>query len=310
LPAIDEPLRAQGETLFKKHCQSCHAAIERDAADRRVTADMRAVGTDQTMAANFAQRMARSGVLEGRRFAVPGLRKLGPREPVKDLLVHVVQKVVLRPSQTLDFLGGSPEDLLTRLQMDFEYPVYAEIKIGNERLTGAFNRVNVAGKQQVEEVLSRQPLRLFSNAKVFRQDLSELEGKFVAPDGATMRLEDLAGVQPNSSLAGTRLTFKEPATIQYAYKGRPLNGIWATAPYLHNGSVPNLDELLKPAPKRVKKFRVGSREFDPDKVGFRMDQGDFEFDTTLAGNSNAGHEYDVEFSEQERKELVEYMKSL
>jgi mono/diheme cytochrome c family protein len=310
LPAIDEPLRAQGETLFKKHCQSCHAAIQRDAVDRRVTADMRAVGTDQTMAANFAQRMARSGVLEGRRFAVPGLRKLGPREPVKDLLVHVVQKVVLRPSQTLDFLGNSPEDLLTKLQMDVEYPVYAEIKIDNKRLTGAFNRVSVAGKQQVEEVFSRQPLRLFDNTKAFRQDLSELEGKFVALDGATLRLEDLRGVQPNSSLAGTRLTFKEPATIQYAYKGRPLNGIWATAPYLHNGSVPNLDELLKPASKRVKKFRVGSREFDPDKVGFQMDQGDFQFDTTLPGNSNAGHEYDVEFTVQERKELVEYMKSL
>ncbi len=47
------------------------------------------------------------------------------------------------------------------------------------------------------------------------------------------------------------------------YKGRPLNGIWATAPYLHNGSVPNLDALLQPAAKRPASFSIGVRTFDP-----------------------------------------------
>ena len=53
------------------------------------------------------------------------------------------------------------------------------------------------------------------------------------------------------------------------YKARPLNGIWATAPYLHNGSVPNLQELLLPPEQRSKKFAVGRREFDPQNVGFQ-----------------------------------------
>jgi hypothetical protein len=89
------------------------------------------------------------------------------------------------------------------------------------------------------------------------------------------------------------------------YKARPLNGIWATAPFLHNGSVPNLYELFlpscthAPAPDglcRSITFTVGSRDFDPAKVGFvskdsKEFPGVFVFDTRVSGNSNAGHEY-------------------
>lgn len=91
-----------------------------------------------------------------------------------------------------------------------------------------------------------------------------------------------------------------------AYKGRPLNGIWATAPYLHNGSVPNLYELFLPSCSkdeiktgkecRSNKFTVGSREFDPVKVGLvskpLSEYPDlFEYDTSLPANTNVGHEY-------------------
>lgn len=95
------------------------------------------------------------------------------------------------------------------------------------------------------------------------------------------------------------------------YRGRPLEGIWATAPYLHNGSVPNLDELLKPAADRITKFHVGSREFDPLHVGFRTDKG-FLFDTSLPGNSNLGHEYGLKdmMDDGKRAALLEYLKSL
>ncbi len=113
-----------------------------------------------------------------------------------------------------------------------------------------------------------------------------------------------------------------------AYKGRSLDGIWATAPYLHNGSVPTLYDLLLPASPqkgdppgtqyRPKTFMVGSRELDTDKVGFRSDENlyppgspGFRFDTSLPGNSNAGHEFGTRLlSEQDRLDLVEYMKSL
>ncbi len=96
----------------------------------------------------------------------------------------------------------------------------------------------------------------------------------------------------------------------YAYKGRPLNGIWATAPFLHNGSVPNLYELFLPSSCegdkipgktcRSKTFTVGNRELDTKNVGFtqegdsnKRDPGLFVFDTSLPGNFNKGHEYAV-----------------
>jgi len=137
-------------------------------------------------------------------------------------------------------------------------------------------------------------------------------------------------------------TSAEPLNSIMAYKGRALNGIWATAPYLHNGSVPNLYSLLLPAAPmpgdpagtkyRPAKFTIGSREFDPVNVGFKTDgYAGFQFLTTQLGNSNAGHEYgtrdakdengkpildkdgNVAFpalTEQQRWDLVEYLKSL
>lgn len=107
-----------------------------------------------------------------------------------------------------------------------------------------------------------------------------------------------------------------------SYKALPLNGIWATPPYLHNGSVPNLYSLLSPVVERPKTFYLGSREYDPVNVGYRIDafSGAFEFDTSKRGNSNAGHEFVTGnshsgvigryLSPDERLALIEYLKTL
>jgi hypothetical protein len=99
---------------------------------------------------------------------------------------------------------------------------------------------------------------------------------------------------------------------QLQYKARPLNGIWAAPPFLHNGSVPNLYEMLLPANQRSKQFALGRREFDPVKVGFVTEpaEGTFLFDTTPKGNTNVGHEFGAHLSEAERWQVVEYLKSL
>ncbi|MCO6455883.1 MAG: hypothetical protein J5I93_11350 [Pirellulaceae bacterium] len=114
------------------------------------------------------------------------------------------------------------------------------------------------------------------------------------------------------------------------YKARPLNGIWATAPYLHNGSVPNLYEVMLPAEQRSHTFYVGRREFDPRHVGFVSNEGEglFKFrardeqGAPMPGNSNAGHEYGTgvaeseggdgkpELSDDDRWALLEYLKTL
>ncbi len=107
----------------------------------------------------------------------------------------------------------------------------------------------------------------------------------------------------------------------FGYKAPPLSGIWATPPYLHNGSVPNLYELLSPVEERSKEFYLGTKEFDPKYVGYRNENipGTFLLDTSYKGNSNKGHEFKdgggmgvigPAFSEEERWELVEYLKTL
>ena len=77
------------------------------------------------------------------------------------------------------------------------------------------------------------------------------------------------------------------------YKARPLDGVWATPPYFHNSSVPNLYQVLVPADRRDKTFYLGTRMFDPVKVGYRTEQfyGAFLMDTTISGNRNTGHEF-------------------
>jgi hypothetical protein len=94
------------------------------------------------------------------------------------------------------------------------------------------------------------------------------------------------------------------------YEARPLNGIWATAPFLHNGSVPTLDALFRKADKRPPTFSVGTRQFDTKKIGVLDVPGLPKYDTTLPGNSNVGHEFGSELSEEERSQLVEYLKSI
>jgi mono/diheme cytochrome c family protein len=113
---------------------------------------------------------------------------------------------------------------------------------------------------------------------------------------------------------------------ELAYKVRPLNGVWATPPYLHNGAVPNVYSLLSPVEERPKKFYLGNREYDPVNLGYRIDPlaNGFEFDTSIRGNSNKGHEFSKEFrkdkeiqgvigpalSPDDRKALIEYLKTL
>jgi hypothetical protein len=104
------------------------------------------------------------------------------------------------------------------------------------------------------------------------------------------------------------------------YKARPLDGIWATAPYLHNGSVPTLYDLLLPAKDRPKSFGVGGREYDPKLVGYAAGQtngNNFLFSVNdgegepIDGNSNLGHEYGAAgFTDKDRWALIEYLKTL
>jgi hypothetical protein len=115
-----------------------------------------------------------------------------------------------------------------------------------------------------------------------------------------------------------------------AYKARPLNGVWATAPFLHNGSVSSLYQLLLPDTERDISFDVGSKNFDVKNVGFLPSEAGnrFRFNTLdsagkpIPGNGNHGHSGNLytatraegeqwrNFTDEERYQLIEYMKTL
>ena len=100
------------------------------------------------------------------------------------------------------------------------------------------------------------------------------------------------------------------------YIAVPLDGIWLRAPYLHNGSVPNLRDLLGPLEKRTKVFYRGDDVYDPRNVGFVSNvatengRAFFRFDTRERGNGNQGHRYGVDLSVKEKDALLEYLKTL
>jgi len=126
-----------------------------------------------------------------------------------------------------------------------------------------------------------------------------------------------AALVPGETAKDRRLALcqRNAADPLMAYKARPLEGIWATAPYLHNGSVPTLYDLLLPVEQRPATFLVGTRVYDPKKAGYETAASaagnSFTFDTSLSGNSNKGHVYGVGgLTEAQRLQLLEYLKTL
>lgn len=163
-----------------------------------------------------------------------------------------------------------------------------------------------------------------TGGKPFAQALAEV----------AFKLENQAFIDNNISKSD-QLLMDLPETLvkwptNHGYSARPLVSIWATAPYLHNASVPTIYDLLLPAEKRPKSFYIGYREYDPVKLGYVSEKDKipadvlsrppiFEFlvvapqsgvSTPVEGNSNAGHAYGVDLSEQDKKDLIEYLKTL
>ena len=99
------------------------------------------------------------------------------------------------------------------------------------------------------------------------------------------------------------------------YTATPLDGIWLTGPYLHNGSVPTLTDLLEPPENRPKKFWRGYDVYDQNRLGFVTQGPDAEragtpLDVSLQGNSNVGHTYGTTLTAEEKRALLEYLKTL
>jgi mono/diheme cytochrome c family protein len=117
-----------------------------------------------------------------------------------------------------------------------------------------------------------------------------------------------------------------PARAAGGYQAPPLDGIWATAPYFHNGSVPTVYYLLnsKTRPKIfTRSYRTDKEAYDPVRLGWKikvLDSGSDPrlpaserrkvYDTTQPGRSNAGHTFGDKLTEEQRMAVIEYLKTL
>lgn len=161
------------------------------------------------------------------------------------------------------------------------------------------------------------PIDRLPDLSRIRADQTDLMGRLIRPGASAAASENilLNDVSPagGKDLVAQYLVQRKDRDL-LVYKARPLDGIWATGPFLHNGSVPNLYELLLPADRRSKTFRVGSRDLDEVRIGFRSDIGPFLFDTTRPGNANRGHEGAAYGTDQlddgQRRQLLEYLRTL
>ena len=226
------------------------------------------------------------------------------------------------PKMALNSARMSDAGLLTGALMP---PPAIGARIGNPAKAGDMLANTVVGTLLAEAVVPPvpPPAKLAQSGvfRALRKDLADLPGEnldaLLDPKlSARAKAEAMIKVRAFINAKLSNLFRPPPAIAGAAYESRVLNGIWATAPYLHNGSVPNLWELLKPAKDRRTSFMVGSRVFDPKNVGYDADQSPFKNGRFVAdpananGNGNGGHEYGTALTDEQRWAIIEYLKTL
>lgn len=277
--APDPALVEKGHQLFAAHCAKCHEPLERTDLRTRFKVKMArfagagedGVGTDPAMACNVYTAQEASGFLQGvPKFPVFGI--VGRTAPARELVGIVALGALVRDQR----------DLM-------------------ELFVNAVFHVN----------LPRLPFPAF--------EIPMMDHSSDPVSGGTCKDNCNASPAPEASAQQRLQQCMAAQDDLLAYKARPLTGIWATAPYLHNGSVPTLYDLLLPPDQRPKTFFTGTREFDPVKIGYVTTpsaDNDFLFETRAAsgevilGNSNSGHEFGTTLSEDQRRMLLEYLKTL
>jgi len=253
----------------------------------------------------FQRPTAQGGCADCHAIKLGKVRGLEPTwaTPVQNVGTDTREWGVLDWSVDTGVLKGAFIPLVTDplLENDKAFKVLATSVIGSiaERvLTGGGILLDAA--QAVGEVKGATPHLLKGRLP---PQLRALEGAF-RPPGNLPGFKPL-GV-PNAPSPPTR----------GSYESRVMQGIWAAAPYLHDGSVPTLAELLKPANERVKSFKIGSN-YDIENIGLAVEQTQFGFtlETTdcsdlNSGRSRCGHEFGTQLKPEEKKALLEYLKTL
>ncbi|MDE3155891.1 MAG: hypothetical protein KGN76_12355 [Acidobacteriota bacterium] len=281
LGPIDQAKAARGKALFDQYCVGCHGPHPASAALTHAEAPLRGpgdpfwvirvkqlgdVGTDPTAALNFIRdrvNLTQTGL------DVDQVRQMLRRDLVEEQsrdagLVPALEEELARLKK-----GGAAPDTIDEAATELDEA-----------------RQNAGRTDQAIAALAHLDLRSVSLG----------EGLTILGHLVRDRYYTDHHFSPQAQACFDGFGMLDLPRAIAGYKPRPLGGVWATPPFLHNGSVPTLYDLLSPVSERPKRFWVGTRDFDPVKVGYMTspparDPGGFWFDTTKPGNSNVGHEF-------------------
>ena len=361
---VDTRRAEQGRELFETHCQGCHGPHAVDPLRQAALAPgkhapgtewhievipVEHIGTDPGAALGFVERrydLTATGLTNEDVQGV--LRPVRTQQIARDLTYHV---------KSLLADGGDHADLrnlLARLPANdpdprFDSSVLAGLAAYAEGLIGTQSGLSVHDRPAESETCDHHcharwllwqaryaiPAMEAELAAVDVSQVSEGEGLNIIGLFIKNRFYQDNGIEfeQQQCLEGFG-TLDLPQQIA-GYKPRPLEGVWATPPFLHNGSVPSIYQLLSAPEDREARFLVGTRNFDPTRLGYETGslEGDgFVFDTSLAGNGNGGHAFAADagqwarfksdptahplppgvigpaFSDAERYAIIEYLK--
>jgi cytochrome c5/uncharacterized protein YneF (UPF0154 family) len=367
LGAVDPQKVKTGRQLYEKHCQHCHEPCLQNPFQTAVAMPQRPsdnplwhvnlipieeVGTDPQTALNFFNdriNLEKTGVTaaEVSEMLSAELREEAFRKQSFQNLKDAFDRwKAANPSPTpaaeQEFLKGA--DAMRR--DDHKQMETLRLELRKKGAQPSLPpEVEAAIGQQLDVINIRSTtigqglnyLGLFLRNRYFLNDSTPLISRAPAEMGAALRSwyrtstdnddVELYKQELQESINGWG-ALDLPQVLK-VYKAKPLGGIWATAPYLHNGSVPTLYDMLLPAERRPKMFFISRMNFDPVSVGLvkepLADKG-FWFDTSIPGNLNIGHEFRAgyggydkgasptpgvigpELTDDERWALVEYLK--
>lgn len=302
LPKVDQLLAAEGADLYRVNCASCHLAIDRE--DRGDLASINIqkfslseIGTDPSAALSFAAREVVTGPLEGRRVGVVLGDEFCEITHGNAVLAHVDTGVILSE------LGSDKSFVEAAAKEVIESSIHSKLGHLARGIKTAFGfSVEDDKKPDYSSIITSLQEKGMTEDEISDELSAMSDDKTALFDELVKDQIDFHGVDQ------TCMTVLETAQ----YRSRPLNGVWATGPFLHNGSVPTLRDLLNQPADRPSTFLVGDGNFDPKSIGFSPDVGgnNFMFDTSKNGNSNQGHTYGIELSEDDKDALLEYLKTL
>ena len=169
--------------------------------------------------------------------------------------------------------------------------------------------------------------------QLFNDNCSQCHGTYGNNPSYPNLLVELPTIKTDPALANVYQTFPEyhkwyngswfangpgKAKLQptEGYIAPPLDGIWATAPYLHNGSVPTLEELLySPSRPTIWRRSFDNSDYDKEKMGWQYEKLESKednqtYDTSIIGYGNGGHTFGDGLTKEERRAVLEYLKTI